>query len=199
MRYRAILALLFAALLPLALASCEGNPAAPPQRPEDRLVFLRAAPGAPSLATDQVTFRVTQEGGGEGEIRYSTGYDCLRFRVPGDALLRKPDGTPYLRGESVMITVRVVDPTLFKFEFSPAGIVFDPRRPAELRISYKYADRDFDGDGLIDEDDRDFEFGVWKQERDGELWQRIGTAVLKDLEEVRAEINGFTKYAVAGE
>jgi hypothetical protein len=198
---RTTLALLFAALAPLALASCDGDPSGPDARsvPEDRLTFLRAAEGAPPLERNEVSFWVTQDDGGRAELRYVGGYDCLEFRVPNDALLRGPNGERYDDDDSVRITVRVVDAGQFRFEFEPAGLRFDPDRPAELRISYRYADRDFDDDGVIDDDDSDFEFGVWRQERVGLPWSQIGTAVLKDLEEVRAEIRGFTRYAMAGE
>jgi hypothetical protein len=199
MRYGRILALLLA-LSPLALASCDGgNPAGSNPVDEDELIFLRAAEGAPALAAVQRSFWVKVHDGGEVEIPYVNGHECLEFKVPGDALLRKPDGSLYARNDSVLITVRVVDPRRFNFEFLPAGLTFRRDKPAELRVSYRYADRDFDGDGVIDQDDSDFDFGFYKQERDGDPWRKIGTARLKDLQELRADIFGFTKYAAAGE
>ncbi len=138
------------------------------------------------------------------EIRYvplpgqSSGERCLRFRLDDDSLLRRPDGSAIRAGDSVRITIRVVDYDQFHFEFLPAGLRFAPESPAELRISYRFADRDFNGDGVVNSRDEDFEFGFWRQERAGLPWTRIGSARLHDLEEVRADLDGFTRYALAG-
>lgn len=64
----------------------------------------------------------------------------------------------------MLITIRLVDPSRFMFEFEPAGLKFDPERPAELEVSYARADPDFDDDGV--EDDK-LEFDFWRQEREG--------------------------------
>lgn len=191
-------ALLAAAVL---LGACDRSPTGVPG---DRLVFIRAAADAPHLAATEVAFWAVKGDNREVEIRYvplpgqSSGERCLRFRVDGDALLRRPDGSLIREGDSVRITIRVVDYQQFNFEFSPAGLRFDPRRPAELRVSYRFADRDFNADGVVDGRDEDFEFGFWRQERAGLPWTRTGSARIHDLEEVRAELDGFTRYALAG-
>lgn len=172
--------------------------------PGDRLIFIRAAADAPALETREVSFWAVKGRDTEVQIDYvplpgaSEGERCLRFRVRDDALLRLPDGTAIQEGDSVRITIRVVSYQDFNFEFLPAGLRFDPREPAELRVSYRFADRDFNADGVVDGRDEDFEFGFWRQEREGLPWTRIGSARLHDLEEVRAELDGFTRYALAG-
>lgn len=192
------LALLAAAAL---AAGCESPPTGVP---EDRLVFIRAAPGSPALAASEVSFWAVKGEDADVEIRYqplpgqSSGERCLRFRLDDDSLLRHPDGRAIRQGDSVRITIRVVDYEQFHFEFSPAGLRFDPAEPAELRVSYQFADPDFNGDGVVDGRDEDFEFGFWRQERAGRRWERIGSARLHDLEEVRADLDGFTRYALAG-
>lgn len=192
------LALLIAAGL---VAGCERTPTGVPG---DRLVFIRAAPDAPALETSQVSFWAVKGRDADVEIRYvplpgqSSGERCLRFRLDDDSLLRRPDGSAIRAGDSVRITIRVVDYDQFHFEFLPAGLRFDPTSPAELRVSYRFADRDFNGDGVVDSRDEDFDFGFWRQERAGLPWTRIGSARLHDLEEVRADLNGFTRYALAG-
>lgn len=174
-------------------------------RPESELVFLRTTPDAPPLERQTVSFVARKGENAVAEIRYvrTEQYDegkCLEFRVPGDALLRYPDGRSFQKGDSVRITITVVDPARFIFRFEPSGLKFSPERPAEMRVSYRWADRDHNGDGVVDERDRPVEesFAVWHQEREGLPWSRIATARLKDLQEVRAELRGFSKYALAG-
>jgi hypothetical protein len=193
-------------LLALLLAGGCGDPAGsggPPLR-EDQLVFVRAGEDAPPLESQTVSFVARAGDNARAEIRYVSndlGYDkCLEFRVPGNGLLRRPDGTRIQRGDTVRITITVVDPARFDFRFEPAGLRFDPDHPAELRVSYRWADRDYDGDGDVDDRDEDFEqeFGFWHQARSGQPWFRIGTVKLEDLREAEAEITGFSRYALAG-
>jgi hypothetical protein len=185
------------------LASCDGSPSGPAELPESQLAFVRAAADAPPLETGEVQFWAKAGDGRRAEIKYVKvgeygGDKCLEFDIPGDALLSRPDGTPFAKGDSVLITIRVVDPAAFKFEFSPAGLHFDAKHPAELRISYKWADPDLNGDGRVDDRDRSFGFGIWRQESDGGSWFRVGTSRDRDLQELRADITGFTKFAMAG-
>jgi hypothetical protein len=202
MRIRRIPTLLGAAFCAWAGASCD-NPAAPRQVPGSELVFIRAEAGAPPL--DSMVVHVWARAGDNRRayIRYqkvgSYGGDvCLEFRIPGDALWKRPDGTVVQKGDSVLITITVVDPDLFNFRFEPAGLQFRPDKPAELRVSYKWADPDFNGDGRVDDRDEDFDFGFWKQETDTSSWIETGTVTDVDLEEMRADIRSFTKYALAG-
>ncbi|HEX2203256.1 MAG TPA: hypothetical protein VHG91_08155 [Longimicrobium sp.] len=199
MRTRRPLFLLAFAALALGAAACDGNPAGggPPTGSDD-LVFLRQGEEAPPLETTEISFWVTQDDGGEAEIRYANGRDCLEFDVPNDAL-HSLNGVRFGEEDSVRITIRVVDLERYIFEFLPAGLRFRGDREAELRVSYDYADPDYNEDGVVDDDDVDFDFGFWRQEAGQTTWTRIGTAQLKDLEELRADIRGFTRYAVAGE
>jgi hypothetical protein len=202
MAIRRIPTLLGAALCAWATASCD-NPAGPKQLPGDELIFIRAEENAPPLATLQVQVWAVAGEGRRVAIPYAKvggygGDDCLEFRIPGDALYRRPDGTLFQEGDSILITITVVDPDLFDFRFEPAGLQFRADKPAELRISYKWADRDFNGDGDEDNDDARFNFAIWKQETDASDWFRIGTVKDADLEELRADIRGFTRYAIAG-
>jgi hypothetical protein len=190
------------ALVP-ALAACEDPAGGGRTANEADLVFIRSAPNAPPLVSYDTTFWAVK--GRDAELRldykvagYATGPECLRFRVRADALLRRPDGSAIRQGDSVQIRIRVANTGQFNFEFSPAGLKFDPREPAELRVNYAYANPDFDGDGDVDDRDRNFEFGWWRQEAPGLRWERIGSVRVHDTREVRADLNGFTRYALAG-
>jgi len=194
--------ILLAALLCAFLPGCD-NPAEPKEVPGSELTFIRAAADAPPLATTQVQVWAKAGEGRRAVISYQKvgeygGDDCLEFKIPGDALWKRPDGTLFQKGDSILITITVVDPQLFNFRFEPSGLQFRSDKPAELRVSYKWADRDFNGDGKEDNSDERFNFGIWKQETDASDWTRIGTVKDADLEELRADIHGFTRYAIAG-
>lgn len=166
--------------------------------PGEDLIFLRPAPDAPRLARYQASVLATKGEDAEIEIEYEGGEDCVRFRIRDDALLARPDGRIMRDGDTITVTIRVVDAGYFNFEFQPAGLRFSRAEPAELRVNYAFAHPDYNGDGEVDRDDDDFEFGWWRQEMPGQDWERIGSVRLHDLDEVRAEITGFTRYALAG-
>ena len=197
MRSNRLIRLLLLLAVPAALAACDdpsggnGGPV-----PGEDLVFLRPAPGAPNLTSYDTSFVAVAGEDYDIRVRYTNGDECLRFELDKDALTRRPNGTPMRDGDTITIRIRVVDSGYFNFEFSPAGLRF--AEPAELRVNYKFAHPDFNGDGEIDGDDADFDFGWWRQEVPGLPWERIGSARIEDLDEVRADIDGFTRYALAG-
>jgi len=144
-------------------------------RGEDRELVMRAQP-AP------------------GEV---TGEEFLELEVEEDALLRRPDGTRFAEGDSVLITV-TVDPRRFLFDLQPSGLVFNPDEPAELSIRYVLADPDYDGDGDVDEDDFDFEseLSIWRQARPSDPFARLPSFEIDD-DELEAELPGFSGFALA--
>jgi len=198
MRSNRLIRLLLLAF-PAALAACESPSGDDGDlRPGEELVFLRPAPGTPPLETYDTSFVAVAGEDHEVRIDYTDGAECLRFELDGGSLLRRPDGTRFEAGDTVTIRIRVVDAGYFTFEFQPAGLRFSPGHPARLRANYQFAHPDYNGDGEVDGDDGDFEFGWWRQEMPGQLWERIGSVRRHDLSEVRAELRGFTRYALAG-
>ena len=187
------------ALAALLLGGCEwgGTDNPPPVVPDNQFVVVRQAPDAPALAAQEATFWAKAGDNAEVRIRYTTGENCLEFKIPGNGLLRRPDGTAFRRGDSIQITIRVLDPNAFKFEFQPSGLRFDPEHPAELRMRYQYANPDLNGDGRVDAADERSRLGLWRQEADGQPWVSLGTIRDAELREVRADLQGFTKYAMA--
>lgn len=181
------------------LSACD-DPSGSRMVSEDDLLFIRQSPSAPALAATEVSFWAVRGENREVRLPYVNGHECLRFKVPNDALLAYPDGRPFRDGDSIRITVRLVTAGTFNFDFQPAGLRFDRDKPAELRVSYSYRDPDTDGDGDVDaQDSLEFDRAAfWRQELNGMPWTRIGTARLNDTQELRADIEGFTKYAMAG-
>jgi hypothetical protein len=188
---------LLAAVLLAPLSACDG-PAAPVV-PGDELLFIRQSPTSPPLVSDEISFWAKRGQGIEVRMPYTNGHECLRFKLPGDALAAYPDGTAFRDGDSVRITIRLAQSGFYNFEFQPAGLRFSREHPAELRVSYSYRDPDVDGDGDVDaRDELEFDAAAfWKQERAGEPWRRIGTARIDSTDEMRAELIGFTRYALA--
>jgi len=176
----------------------------PAERQADDLNILRLAVDAPPLVATEVTFWAKRGEDREGRLYFQAsggglGDEFMRLRVPSGALLARPDGSPILAGDSVLITLRAVDASRILFEFEPAGLQFSPADPAELKIEYDEADDDVDSDGDVDQEDAELEtqFAIWRQETPGAPFVRLGTALLEDLDEVEAELTGFSRYAIA--
>lgn len=175
------------------------------QRNESDLMFLRARAGAPPLAQTTASFWAVR--GQERELRMffrplpgaTDSSEFLRFKISDGTTLTLPGGIPVALGDSVLITVVVVDPTRFIVDFQPSGLLFSRSEPAELRMRYAEADDDLDDDGDVDSEDDDIELQlrIWRQEGIGMPWFQTDGFAEVSLEEVEADITGFTRYAIA--
>ncbi|HUE96821.1 MAG TPA: hypothetical protein VMN39_09180 [Longimicrobiaceae bacterium] len=174
--------------------------------PDGELTIIAVRSDAPALEALEVSFWAKKGEDREVQIRYEyangTTAKCLRFIVPSDALSRAPNGRHLVTGDSVEIKIQVLDPHLFLFEFNPGRLQFDPKNPARMEVRYTYASLDLNGNG-IEGDPEDLaireRFGLWKQERPGGIWARIGSRRDEDRMELYADINGFTRYALAAD
>ena len=169
---------------------------------ESDLTFIRVGPNAPPLEADSIVFYAVRGETREGEMRYRTAeYNgkCLLLRIPARSLLRHPNGDPVVGDDSVRIVVRLADEGRFQFSFEPSGLVFDPDVPAQLEVRYTWADLDFNGDGTVnDRDKADAErIAFWHQAIPGAKWKKIPTSHLINAVEARAEVLGFSQYALA--
>ncbi len=88
-----------------------------------------------------------------------------------------------------MLIQVTIDTTRVLAEFRPSGLEFNPEEPARLEIDYDDADSEFL--------DFEAEFDIWRQERPGELWFRLGTVQFEDRDEIEARLMGFTRFALA--
>jgi hypothetical protein len=196
-----------ALLLPLALAGCDGFMTAESSNPVDDglLTAVRVAPDAPPLETTEVSFWIVRGEEREVQISYGTGSGyrskCVRFIVPADGPLRHADGSVFAVGDSARVTVRVVDHELFLFEFDPAGLRFNPSHPARIEVRYRWMADDLNGDGTVDADDQALasDFGLWKQEATGQPWTEVPSARDEEIQELHADLTGFTRYMLASD
>lgn len=187
----------------VALLSCSDSTA--PGVPAAQLHIVRQDLAAPPLLATRDSFWAKVGDGRELRLNYQgatpadTGEEFLRFEVPGDALLRKPDGSAFGPGDSILITVTVVDRAKFQFDFEPAGVQFSPDHPARLKIEYAHADHDFNDDGVQNGADSTIEhiLDVWKREGPSVDWFRVGSVKFEELDEIDANILSFTEYAIA--
>jgi hypothetical protein len=193
-----------AGALVLVLLGC-GDNTGPVGVPDAQLTIVRQDTLAPPLLTTTASFWAKVGDGREVRLNYQaavpgdTGEEYLRFEVPGDGLYRKPNGTAFLPGDSILITVTVVDPTRFHYDFEPSGLRFSPDHPARLKIKYLNGQHDFNADGVEDSEDVRIEgiLDLWERSGPGALWFRIGAVKFEDLDELDANILSFTEHAVA--
>lgn len=197
-----------AALLLAVLAACSDGGLTEPrpgdERPESKLAILRLAPDAPPLFNSMVSFWAYRGRDAEAEIFFrkpdgSRGEKFVKLDLADRSLLAYPDGRPFADGDSVLITIRVTDPSRILLEFEPSGLRFDPDEPAQLEIRYSHADEDFDNDGDEDEDDAEIErvLGIWRQASLGAPFVRLGTVRIEELKELEARLLGFSRLAIA--
>jgi hypothetical protein len=192
-----------ATFIALALA-CTTSDGPPTPVPPSQLHFVLQDTTAPQLLSDSASFYAKVGEDRRVELFYrgqsgDTGEAFLQFEVRGNSLLKHPDGTSFLPGDSILISVVVIDPTRFDFTFSPAGLQFDPGDPARLRIEYNHSNHDFNGDGHEDAEDDHAKtmLSIWRREPPDTLWTNIGAANSEDFEEIETDILSFSHYAVA--
>jgi hypothetical protein len=197
---------LLLAFVTLAMAGACSNSSGPGSpAPRATLNFVRQdSTYKPLLSTQGVFYAKVGQGRlvrlvYQGSTPTDSGAEFLRFEVPGDGLYRKPDGTPFAAGDSIQITVTVIDPKRFQFDFQPSGLQFNPSDPARLRVEYHYADPDFNGDGSVDSSDATIEglLSLWRREPPDSLWFQMAAVKSVELEEFDATVLGFSQYAVA--
>ncbi|HET7600753.1 MAG TPA: hypothetical protein VFK09_10695 [Gemmatimonadales bacterium] len=180
--------------------SADGPTSASPRADRASLTpaFLSPAPSAPEIANPVVSFYAKRGEKRSGIMVYHArpgerdSTEFLRFEVHRRSLL-VPDG------DSVLITMTLVDPKSMIVEFQPAGLQFNPDDPAEAEFSYREANPDVDGDGIVDAQDTLLtpSFRIWKQETATDPWVPLSSDELQDLGTVVAPITGFTRYAIA--
>ena len=190
------------------LAGCGADGVSSPDgeiRPAEALHFLRPAADAPPLANPMLSFWAKRGEDREAFMYYrpragrTDSSTFMRFKVSASSLDRRPDGSVIQMGDSVLITIRVSDPARLILDFQPSGLRFTSAQPADLKLDFSESSHDFDGDGDEDADDDRAEqaLRIWKQEAPGLPWIRVASVTEFSLEELEADILGFTGYAIA--
>ena len=196
-------------LLTMLLSACGDDPPTSPgptPTPEAQLTFLRQAPNAPPLLTTDTTVVATKGQDLEVRLFYAdpgsggAGEEFLRLKIEEETLLRYPDNHPrqgalFQDGDTVSIRIRIAPEDIIA-TLEPNGLLFNPNEPAKLKLRYAEADDDIDDDGEPDPE-LEGEIDMWRQENPGDPWFRIGNVKSEDLDEVEADLFGFSRYALA--
>ena len=169
------------------------------------LTVLRTAVSAPPLVATTASFYALKGENREVRLYYRPASgsldstEFLRFKVPDESLDRRPDGSVIANGDSVLITVTVLDAAKLIVDFQPAGLRFAATKPAELKLSFAEADDDINDDGDVNgEDDvAKAQLAIWRRETIADPWVRLSSVLSVTTDEVEADITGFTNYAIA--
>ena len=184
-----------------ALAACGGDSTSPNPitKPTTELHFLRLSATAPQLQSTVVSFYAVKGKDSDIRVRFKNGEDYLRFRVFANSLLLRPDGSTIANGDSVFITITITDPTKLQADFQPAGLKFSTSTPARLQFEFGEADKDLNNDGIVNATDASLIplISTWRQEVAGGDWLKVSSVVEIEINEVQADILGFTGYALA--
>jgi hypothetical protein len=165
--------------------------------PDTELNFLRFS-STNAVPVKQKRFWAVRGRDRKLELDYADGSEFLEFEVRSQTLLRRPDGTLFQNGDSILITVTVDPNNRLIVNFEPSGLTFSPLDPARLKINYREADHDIDHDGDWDSEDIRLEAAlrVWQQERAGLPWLPLLTFRIDD-DDMEARVLSFTGFAMA--
>jgi hypothetical protein len=198
-------ALLAGASCILLVAQACSDTSAPEQiKPPTELQIIRLPQGHPRLYSDTVSFLAVKGQGAEGAIFFEDQEgqpedEYLRLKLDGQSLKARPDGTPMVDGDTVRITLRVVDSDSILFQFEPSGLAFDPDHPAELQIHYSRCEGDFNDDGHVNDEDTTIldQLAIWRQPLLTDPYTRLVSVRVDEDSEMKAELTGFSRYAIA--
>ncbi|AHG88365.1 hypothetical protein J421_0828 [Gemmatirosa kalamazoonensis] len=168
--------------------------------------FVAAAVGAPTIANPLVTFWAVKGRDTTVTMYYhstTSGRDSTPFfsiRVRARSLWKRPNGSTIADGDSVQITLTLVDAERLIVDCQPSGLLFSPKDPARLKMSYGFTDDDLNDDGSVDAIDQTLTQAllIWRKETATSPWLPILTSNNSTgAHEVEADIGGFTGYAIA--
>ena len=188
-----------------AAVSCSDSSSPPDDsKPPSELSVIHVAPTSTPLFNTTVSFYAKRGENSEGSISFQDasggeGEEYVRLRIDANTLLARPDNTPILPGDSVLITLSVVNPAEMLFDLQPTGLKFNPADPAELKIHYDHAGGDLNDDGVSDTRDDTIErtLAIWRQERLTDPFVRLTSVLTVETDEAEAELTGFSRYALA--
>lgn len=105
------------------------------------LNFFRFEQNAFAAAQKSGSFWAVKGQDRELTLTYSDdGSAFVHFEVSANSLYRRPNGTYFQDGDSVLISVTVDGAGRMRYSFQPSGLKFDSSAPARLTLDYTRAD-----------------------------------------------------------
>lgn len=192
------------ALAALALLSCT-DATAPDTRSLSELRLLHTQPGTPALVSTQLSFYAVKGRSADVDLFFhaapgrTDSMKLLEFRMGPGSLDRRPDGSVIAVGDSVLITLTVVDPVRLVTDFQPSGLLFSATDRPTFRFFWDACGDDLNYDGRIDAGDDAIiqQLGIWRQEAADQPWLRLLSTVVKSTKQVSTQLSGFSGYALA--
>lgn len=154
--------------------------------------FLVADAGVANLAPVSFYAKVGSDRMGEVFVNGSSGGNgnrIIRLRVKKDADIILPNGTRLAKGDSVLITMQVMNATTLATHFEPAGIQFKGKNVAQLAMWYDRTNASASASSGS--------LKIWQQETSTSPWVKLASKVDGVDESVSAYIPGFTNYVIA--
>lgn len=128
-------------------------------------VFITADPGTVDGTIVSFYAKVGEDRVGEIFVAGTSGGNgdrIVRLRIKKDATIVLPNGTKLAKGDSVLISMQVTDPTTLKTHFEPAGIQFKGNNVAQLAFWYNHTSAAGATTATA--------LSIWKQETDLSPW-----------------------------
>ena len=201
---RSVTALAVATLAALLSCTDATAPDGVNERAPTDLRLLAAPYDTPPLVTTQTSFYAVKGKVSGTDIWYrpragqTDSAKFLEFRLGTASLDRRPDGTLIPAGDSVLITLKVTDPTHFIIDLQPSGLTFAANDQPRLKISFAACGDDLNYDGRVDAADAGMmtSLSVWRQEAPFQSWFKVSSTVTTTVREVDTRLGGFTGYAL---
>jgi hypothetical protein len=191
---------LLLALATVAAIACATSTGVTVGVPASKLHFLTANASAPQIAELSVSFYGVNGQARSGTIYYhhddddeSEGEDStplVRLDLPAGALTTNPDGSPLAVGDSVLVTLSVLDTAHLQVDVEPAGLQFSSSTPAQLTMSY------LEADSSVSEQDT-AALAIWQQSTPGGTWVPLPSNVIPSKKQVTAHVQRRSVYATA--
>ena len=191
-------------LVILALACSDSNGPTDTIKPPADLRVIQLPVSHPPLFNDSVSFVAVKGQSADARIYFADdeggqGDEYLRLQLNANSLMARPDGAPFVDGDTVTITLRVVSSDSILFQFQPSGLAFNPDHPARLRIRYNKCGGDFNDDGDHNGEDNQIlnQMAIWRQPLLTDPYTRLNSLRVDEDDGLEADLTGFSRYALA--
>jgi hypothetical protein len=192
-------------LLGFGLSQCtDSTDPADEIREPAQLSILQLPDDHPPFFNDSVAFYAKPGRSVEAKLYFAgpggeKGEEWAVLKIDSGSLLARPDGTAFGPNDSVLVVMKLAEQDLVMVELRPTGLRFRSGQPAELKLDYDEVGEDLDGDGDGDGEDDGVEqqLSIWRQEKIGDPFVKIGTVKTEDPRELKAFLTSFSRYAIS--